>query len=71
MIRALLDTGVRRFMIGLGGSSTNDGGAGMLKALGLGMVDGAGRRHRADTRWIGAGGAASTRADSSRGFATP
>jgi len=43
MIRALLDTGVRRFMIGLGGSSTNDGGAGMLKALGLRVVDGAGR----------------------------
>ena len=30
MIAALLDAGVRRFMIGLGGSSTNDGGAGML-----------------------------------------
>ena len=43
MIRALVDTGVRRFMIGLGGSSTNDGGAGMLKALGLRVVDGAGR----------------------------
>ena len=43
MIRALVDTGVRRFMIGLGGSSTNDGGAGMLKALGLRVVDGVGR----------------------------
>jgi glycerate kinase len=40
MIRALLDAGVRRFMIGVGGSSTNDGGAGMLAALGLAMVDG-------------------------------
>ena len=28
LMRALLDTGVRKFMIGLGGSSTNDGGAG-------------------------------------------
>ena len=27
LVRALLDQGVRRFMIGLGGSSTNDGGA--------------------------------------------
>ena len=35
LVRALLDEGVRRFMIGLGGSSTNDGGAGMLAALGL------------------------------------
>jgi glycerate kinase len=40
MIRALLDAGVRRFMIGVGGSSTNDGGAGMLATLGLAMVDG-------------------------------
>ena len=30
-------------MIGLGGSSTNDGGAGMLTALGLRVVDAAGR----------------------------
>jgi len=43
MIRALLDEGVRRFMIGVGGSSTNDGGAGMLTALGLAIVDDAGR----------------------------
>jgi glycerate kinase len=43
MIAALLDEGVRRFMIGLGGSSTNDGGAGMLTALGLRVVDAAGR----------------------------
>jgi glycerate kinase len=42
MIRALLDGGIRRFMIGLGGSSTNDGGAGMLAALGLDLVDAAG-----------------------------
>jgi glycerate kinase len=39
LVRALLDEGVRRFMIGLGGSSTNDGGAGMLSALGLGLAD--------------------------------
>jgi glycerate kinase len=43
LIRALLDAGVRRFMVGLGGSSTNDGGAGMLAALGLKLVDVAGR----------------------------
>jgi glycerate kinase len=43
LMRALLDQGVRRFMIGLGGSSTNDGGAGMLAALGLRFADAAGR----------------------------
>jgi glycerate kinase len=43
LIRVLLDAGIRRFMIGLGGSSTNDGGAGMLAALGLKLVDAAGR----------------------------
>jgi len=42
LIVALLDAGVRRFMIGLGGSSTNDGGAGLLAALGLRLVAGNG-----------------------------
>ncbi|MBK9115544.1 MAG: glycerate kinase [Betaproteobacteria bacterium] len=43
LIAALLDRGVRRFMIGLGGSSTNDGGSGMLAALGLTLADRDGR----------------------------
>ncbi len=43
LVRVLLDQRVRRFMIGLGGSSTNDGGAGMLTALGLSLVDAGGR----------------------------
>lgn len=42
-LRALLDLGVRRFMVGLGGSSTNDGGAGLLVALGLRLLDADGR----------------------------
>jgi len=42
LIAALLDVGVRRFMVGLGGSSTNDGGAGMLAALGLRLAAGNG-----------------------------
>lgn len=41
-IRLLLDDGVRHFLIALGGSSTNDGGAGMLAALGLKLYDSAG-----------------------------
>jgi glycerate kinase len=39
LIRNRLDAGVRRFMIGLGGSSTNDGGAGLLAALGVSLTD--------------------------------
>lgn len=42
LVRALLDEGVRRFMIGLGGSSTNDGGAGLLAALGLRLENASG-----------------------------
>jgi glycerate kinase len=38
-IRALLDEGVRRFYVALGGSSTNDGGAGLLVGLGLRIFD--------------------------------
>jgi len=42
LMRALLDLGIRRFLIGVGGSSTNDGGAGMLAALGLALSDATG-----------------------------
>ncbi|WP_343654882.1 glycerate kinase [Paraburkholderia caribensis] len=38
-IRSLLDAGVRRFFVALGGSSTNDGGAGLLVGLGLKLFD--------------------------------
>jgi glycerate kinase len=38
-ISALLDAGVRRFFVALGGSSTNDGGAGLLVGLGLKLFD--------------------------------
>lgn len=37
-----LDKGCRKFIIGLGGSSTNDCGAGMLSALGMKLLDGSG-----------------------------
>jgi len=39
LIRAALDAGARRFILGVGGSATNDGGAGMLQALGVGLLD--------------------------------
>lgn len=35
LIKAALDEGYRKFIIGIGGSATNDAGVGMLKALGL------------------------------------
>lgn len=43
LLRHCLDQGLRRFMIGLGGSSTNDGGAGVLAALGAHLLDASGR----------------------------
>ena len=38
-----LDKGMRRFIIGLGGSGTNDGGIGMAQALGVKITDKTGR----------------------------
>jgi glycerate kinase len=42
LILHALDAGVRRFVLGVGGSATNDGGAGMLQALGVRLLDDAG-----------------------------
>jgi len=42
LLRLCLDQGVRRFLIGVGGSSTNDGGAGLLAALGVRLLDATG-----------------------------
>ncbi|MEO6748487.1 MAG: glycerate kinase, partial [Casimicrobiaceae bacterium] len=42
LLRHLLDAGCRDFSLALGGSSTNDGGAGMLAALGVRLLDAAG-----------------------------
>lgn len=39
LIKAALDLGCRKFIIGIGGSATNDAGAGMAQALGARMVD--------------------------------
>lgn len=43
LIRRALDDGFSSFIIGLGGSATNDGGAGMLQALGLKILDSQGK----------------------------
>ena len=39
MIADAIRKGCRHFIIGIGGSATNDGGAGMLQALGYGLLD--------------------------------
>lgn len=39
MIKAALDHGAERIIIGIGGSVTNDGGAGMAQALGVRLLD--------------------------------
>lgn len=50
LIRAALDMGVKRILLGCGDSGTNDGGAGMAQALGVRLLD-------ADDLPIGWGGA--------------
>jgi glycerate kinase len=39
LIKAALDAGIHHLIIGIGGSATNDGGAGMLQALGVKLLD--------------------------------
>ncbi len=51
LIRAALDRGAERIIVGCGDSGVNDGGAGMAQALGARLIDGQGRE-------IGPGGAA-------------
>ncbi|MDA8478571.1 glycerate kinase [Citrobacter sp. Awk 4] len=51
LIRYALDAGVEHIIIGLGGSATNDGGAGMMQALGARLLD-------SQQNEIAAGGAA-------------
>ena len=43
LIKACLDKGVKKLLIGIGGSATNDGGAGMVQALGGKLLDKEGR----------------------------
>ncbi len=56
LIRAALDAGARRIILGLGGSATNDGGSGLLRALGVCFLDAEGRE-------LEEGGAALARLD--------
>lgn len=56
LIRIALDAGAKRIILGVGGSATNDGGAGMAEALGVRLLDRWGNR-------IGRGGAALAQLD--------
>ncbi|KKD60373.1 glycerate kinase [Grimontia sp. AD028] len=51
LIKAALDHGAKHLIVGIGGSSTNDGGAGMAQALGVKLLD-------KDGQAIGFGGGA-------------
>jgi glycerate kinase len=56
LLAAALDAGARQVVLGIGGSATTDGGAGMLQALGVRLLDEAGRE-------LGPGGAELARLD--------
>lgn len=43
LIRAALDKGCKRILLGIGGSATTDGGTGMANALGIEFTDGSGK----------------------------
>ena len=51
LILAALDAGVEKIILGIGGSATNDGGAGMMQALGAALYD-------AEDRLLAQGGGA-------------
>lgn len=44
VIKDAISKGCRRFIVGIGGSATNDGGVGMLQALGYGFLDKKGKQ---------------------------
>ena len=44
LIKAVLDSGPKRILIGCGDSGTNDGGAGMAEALGVSLLDDRGEK---------------------------
>ncbi len=46
LIKKALDNGFRKFILAIGGSATNDGGAGMLQALGMKLLDADGQSIR-------------------------
>lgn len=61
-INNALDQGFRKFIIGIGGSATNDGGVGMAQALGVDVLD----KHGSQIPWGGAALAEVTSIDVSK-----
>ncbi len=43
LVKACLDKGVKKIILGIGGSATNDGGAGFAQALGVKFIDASGK----------------------------
>lgn len=52
LVRAALDVGARRLVVGLGGSATNDAGAGLLVGLGARLLDSEGHQVSAEPRHL-------------------
>jgi len=61
LILDAIKRGCRRFILGIGGSATNDGGTGMLRALGFDFLDGAGNPIPAGAQGLAALSSISTR----------
>lgn len=53
LIKAALDAGYRKFIVGLGGSATHDGGAGIAQALGARLLDKEGEEIGGGARELG------------------
>ena len=53
LIKAALDAGLKKLVIGVGGSATNDGGVGMAQALGISFTDGLGRQLPFGGKYLG------------------
>jgi len=52
LIKNALDMGCRKIIIGIGGSSTNDGGVGMAAALGIKLLDQRGKNIGFGGEWL-------------------
>lgn len=52
LLTAALDHGCRRIILGIGGSATNDGGAGVITALGAKLLDSQGRAVEPNARGL-------------------
>jgi len=56
VLRAALEAGARRIILGVGGSASTDGGAGLLQALGARVLDAGGEPVRTGGPALGGGG---------------